>query len=93
MAEFQIFESQTEDANSDAIFWNYKTGNVIIEGTWDSATITMQIRRPNGTWISFLEFTEDDFVIIDNLLPCFEIRFALSDVGASTSLNTFIIMA
>ena len=92
--EINFFSAQDIDSNSATLLWTNKVANVIVEGTWDGATLTMQVQyQSSGAWVSFMTFTENDFAIIDNLLPGFNIRFNLADSGASTSITVNMLKA
>ena len=88
--ETNFFQNQNTDANSTSYLWLYNTMNIIIEGTWDSASIILQVKYATE-WIDFLTFTQNGFAIIDNLLPGVYIRFQLVDAGASTDLTCNVI--
>jgi len=92
--EINFFTEQDANGNSDSLLWTNKVANVITEGTWDGATLTMQVQyQSSGAWVPFMTFTENDFAIIDNLLPGFNIRFNLADSGASTSITVNMLKA
>ena len=92
--ETQFFKEQENDANSTGYLWNGRIANILAEGTWDGATLKMQVQyTSSGEWVDFLTFTADDFAIIKNLLPGFNIRFNVSGAGLSTSLTVNMLKA
>jgi len=94
MNEIQVFNLQTTDDTSEVYKFTNEITNIITEGTWDGAEIDMQIKHSNSsTWVNLLNFTDNDFAIITNILPTFSYRFVLSSAGASTSLNLNMILA
>lgn len=62
---------------------------VVVSGTFDGASVALEIRRPEGEWITVenATFTEAGIVEINLLGAAFEIRGGLTDAGASTSLT------
>ena len=90
--EINFFNAETTNTDSISVLWVREVANILLEGTWDTATVKMQVRYTDaGTWVDFMTFTEDDFAIIENLIPGWQIRFNLSSVGAGTSLTVNMI--
>lgn len=81
-----FFTEHGADTPSDSYMWPGGVANVLVEGTWDGATVIMQTKY-NNEWVPFITFTEDGFAIIQDLLPGWLIRFTLSGSGLATEIT------
>jgi hypothetical protein len=83
-----LFETQTANGSSDAVTAESSRGTFITYGTWDTATMTIELSADGTTWIPVTSgaFTANGYITVD-LSPGVQYRYTLSSVGASTSLD------
>lgn len=95
-----LLDEATANANGDSTVWPLRTpygcGNIVVYGTWDTATVTLQHSLDNGaSWRDFKDDTgasvtwtadAEKVLCIDQRL----IRLVVSSVGASTDLDARI---
>ena len=66
-------------------------GTVCVYGTWDGATVTIQVSPDGSTWIDLEDATfTDDIATNINLNDLWQIRANISSAGGSTSLTAEI---
>ena len=88
----KVFTAQTANGSTSSLNWDGRTGQVIASGTWDSATLQLEVSPDDGTtWISIGDEGKltDDGAFNFNLNPC-NVRLTVVSAGASTSLNAWI---
>ncbi|MAF24529.1 hypothetical protein CL634_02995 [bacterium] len=76
--------------NSTAVQWVGGIGQMVVTGTFDSATVSLQMSPDDGsTWItvSGSSLTSADCKNFD-LNSC-DLRLAITSAGASTSINAW----
>jgi hypothetical protein len=76
---------------SSSVQWYGGTGQIIVTGTFDSSTVSLQISPDDGsTWITISgsSVTAADCKNFD-LNSC-DLRLAITSAGASTSINAWI---
>ena len=87
-----LFSARTTDGDSSAVGWNGGRGALVVNGTWDGATMTLKAADASGNYISLgsdAELTADGIVNFD--LPAgFTLRATLSNDGATTSLTAAV---
>ena len=88
----QVFTSQTANGSTSSLNWDGGKGQVIASGTWDSATLQLEMSPDSGTkWVS----AGDECKLSDSggfnfdLNPM-NVRLTVASAGASTSLNVWI---
>jgi hypothetical protein len=86
----QVMTSKTS-GESSAVQWFGGTGQMIVTGTFDTSTVSLQVSPDDGvTWItvSGSSITAADCKNFD-LNSC-DIRLAITSAGASTSINAWL---
>jgi hypothetical protein len=87
----QIFTARTTDGSSASFESNGRVVTVVVNGTFDGATVTIEVSPNLGTtWIpTTVTFTSAG---VQNFVSGvgFSHRATVSSAGASTSLNTWI---
>ena len=87
-----VFTAQTANGSTSSLNWDGRTGQVIASGTWDSATLQLEVSPDDGTtWVSIGDEGKltDDGAFNFNLNPC-SVRLTVASAGASTNLNAWI---
>ena len=59
-------------------------------GTWDGASLNLEIKTINGEWQTLATYTEDTFDVTLSAGSVRIYRFKASSVGASTSIKVGI---
>lgn len=88
-----LFSSQTANGQSETITWHGGTGTLVVAGTFDGATVSLQCSPDNGTtWIAV--GTDSTLtaagVAVFQLSPGNLLRLDLSIAGASTSITAWL---
>lgn len=98
-----LFSNQT--ANADSVSFKPSIGSLVnynnkaylqINGTLDDASITLQVKDPDGNWHStgrsdeVALITDTPGVFIIDYSDELELRVAISNVGGSTSLSIWL---
>lgn len=83
-----FFSEQTANGNSESATHTGGPLTVFCDGTFDGATVKLQVRRPGGDWQddTDLTFTAGGHINLQ-LVSGVEMRGDISGVGASTSVN------
>ena len=94
VTEFILLQNRTSDGYDKIIEWTGRgPATLHIEGTWDSATVTMTEKPKIGsTYISpprNYEFTEDTAIKFE--AGRVMVKATISGAGGSTSLSAYII--
>ena len=87
----QLFTAKAATGASSAISHNGGKRSVVYEGTWDSASLVVQMSPDSGsTWVAITDatFTADGATMIDVPSPC-ELRFSLTVTG-TTSIDAWM---
>lgn len=89
----QLFTGQTANGSSAS----YNSGDTdkpvlaVVEGTWDTATMTLEISPDGGTtWVTTGQTLTANGVMTFNAPNCLPYRLTLSSVGAGTNLDAWI---
>jgi hypothetical protein len=91
----KVFTNRTTNGQSTAYDWPGGVGTFVCEGTWNSATVKMQMSPDGGTtWVD----VGDDVTFTDDGVGNFElggdsnfkIRADLSSAGNSTSIDCWM---
>lgn len=95
----QLISAVTSNSNGDTQDWGGKSNNhlntrrtVYAYGTWDTATVTIQISPDSGTtWFNVTSgaFTADGYLTFEARAT--SIRAVVSSVGASTSVSALLL--
>lgn len=95
-----LLDGVTSNSNGPSTVWPlrtpYKCANIIVYGTWDTATVTLQHSLDNGTtWMDFKDDTGTSVTWTANAekVLCIDqrmIRLVVSSVGGSTDLDARI---
>tara|TARA_Y100000004_G_scaffold196525_1_gene266784 strand:- start:2209 stop:2517 length:309 start_codon:yes stop_codon:yes gene_type:complete len=92
MAFTKVLNAVSTNSNSSTYDFNKGEGQIVAAGTWDSATVKLQMSPDGGTtWVdvgSASTFTEDGTASFA-LNPC-KVRVNVSSVGSSTSVSAWI---
>ena len=68
---------------SDSEHWT-----VICSGTFDGATVTLQVRGPSGGWVDFPETTwTEPSAVVTPLSPNVSVRAVVSGASGTTSIT------
>ena len=88
----KVFTAQTANGQSTAYDWPGGIGQFIVEGTWNGATVKLQVSPDGGT--TWLDVGSDVTLTADNIgnfelngVSNFQIRADLSSAVGSTSLD------
>jgi len=88
----KVFTAQTANGSTSSLNWDGRTGQVIASGTWDSATLQLEVSPDDGTtWISVGDEGKlsDSGAFNFDLNPC-NVRLTVASAGGSTNLNAWI---
>ena len=91
----KVFAAQTSDGQSTAYEWPGGIGQFIVEGTWNGATVKLQVSPDGGTtWLDVGSDVTLTAAGIGNFelggSSNFKIRADLSSAGGSTSLDCWM---
>lgn len=87
----QLFAAKTANGNSSVIKWQGGDGMLLAEGTWDGATVAVQISPDQGTtWqsITSASLTANGTYVFR--APACHMRLNISGVGAGTTLDSWV---
>lgn len=90
----KLFTARTTDGSSDGSYGapDFNRARMIVAwGTWDGATLTMEVSVDDTTWVAL----EDGAFTVDTaktmLLPAsVQLRATVASAGGSTSLNCWV---
>jgi predicted amidohydrolase len=92
MSFIKVLTAVTSNSNSSTYNFNKGEGQVVVAGTWVTATVKLQMSPDGGTtWVdagSASTFTADG--ISSFALNACKVRVNVSSVGASSSVNAWI---
>jgi hypothetical protein len=92
-----LLSNQAVDTTGDQDIFQYsqhnggKRSTIVVDGVFDGATVSLEIRRPGRTWVTPTDgsFTAPDAVVLEGGI--FDVRGAVSGAGGSTKVNFEII--
>lgn len=87
-----FFKNQIIDGESTAYLWSGNILNILIEGTFDSCNVIMQVKIADS-FVDCLTFTKAGYAIVENLIAGVQMRFKVTDAGASTDITCTVIKA
>lgn len=99
-----IFNQETTNATSDTYYLNFTSNKTVVTawGTWDGATLTLQVGTVPTldntiTWMTItdrlnlpFEFTENNNITLTEYVNGQPIRGIITNAGAGTVLNCII---
>jgi len=88
----KVFDAETSDGNSDSVELYGADGVIALSGTWDGATIHVEMTPDGGTtWIDLAgaSYTTDGCRVFTLPARC-QVRLVLSGAGAATVLNGWV---
>jgi len=85
-----LFSAQTANGNSSAITHRGGPLLIVLAGTWDTSTMTVQVSPDGGTtYVAHTAKTADAVFAIDLPAKCL-VRLNLASVGAGTSVSGWV---
>lgn len=94
MSQTTLLTNQTTDGNGSAITWPGGRGTLIITGTFDGATLSIQARAQDGSDSDFATIKDGSFTAAEpvnvDLGEGTKIRANVSSAGGSTNLTAYL---